>query len=1019
MKLFPALCLITAALLASTSCNKDEREKANYGVKGSVQKGPFIEGSSISIQTLDESFNPTGKYYSTLTTNEKGNYSIESAIDSKYIEIIAEGYYFNEIEGAISKSPISLRAIADLSEGVVTNVNTLTTLEYYRVKSLLKRNPEMPFKKARQQADDEILSSFGIPRQDYSSQEDEGFVLMDITKAGDRDAMLLAVSIILQAGRTEGEFSEYYSQLAQQFQNGPVNISLTDYQEHINVNDIRNNCETRFGHVPAFELYLDMDSNGKIDKYSIATEDRNIIDVSHEGGIVSYGVITAIEDYTATVNCDWIHVVSTKAFLHHNLILEVEPNETLKRREAIIAFSIEGGDELFIQVIQHPDKTKTLLVEPDNTSEWSGSIGDFEHVVLKGEFSHEELALMASEINTQHSLIRVFDLSQLVTSDGELGASEQFLLPDLNTLILPINITTLQGGILQKGCGTIENLEWENSNIKRIVWDEFNTRDVPDDVCLFNGAWQPDSLYFPSSVRELAGPLFQGWKSIKSFTFDDAVTIPYSYGMFNNCDNLTYVKLPATFTGFAHADNMFAGCRSLRELVLPAVPNFDFANCSFINRGISPKIDLRGVGDIVLNTGSVLPRTHYVCNYKTPVLSTICSDIELYSSGYVFDVYVSGIKISGKDDILPEDPNWMIGKTFNYIFGPDVELLAYDAAFAATSVVFENPNTKFEDDRYADDLPLFPYASAITLPANIEDIPAYSFQGCGNHTTTFLKEVKNTSNIKRIGERAFLNTTIETMDVPALTTIGAHAFASCVSLKDINFPSLTVLGEGAFSTCYSLSSITIPEGVTSIPVNCFYNCTSLADIHLPSTITSIGRSAFANCAFTSLSFLPLNLANYPFDALGGFTAEEVDVPEGPTSVSKVPSSFRVRKIVLPSSLLTIPAHFLNNNDIVKEVVVKEGTTSVDGFAFAYCSKLKTIELPSTTVRLSNKSFSQLQAMESLYLKAAKVPESFPTAFDVDSMNSDFKIYVPRSAYDDYLSADTNGSLTSHIVAYDY
>lgn len=72
-----------------------------YSAAGSVQKGPFTQGTSITIQPLDDSLNPTGKQYQTKTTDDAGTFSVGSEIESRYVEIIATGYYYNEIEGKV------------------------------------------------------------------------------------------------------------------------------------------------------------------------------------------------------------------------------------------------------------------------------------------------------------------------------------------------------------------------------------------------------------------------------------------------------------------------------------------------------------------------------------------------------------------------------------------------------------------------------------------------------------------------------------------------------------------------------------------------------------------------------------------------------------------------------------------------------------------------------------------------------------------------------------------------------
>ena len=102
------------------------------------------------------------------------------------------------------------------------------------------------------------------------------------------------------------------------------------------------------------------------------------------------------------------------------------------------------------------------------------------------------------------------------------------------------------------------------------------------------------------------------------------------------------------------------------------------------------------------------------------------------------------------------------------------------------------------------------------------------------------------------------NPTLERIVIPdSVTSIGTHAFLSCVGLKSITIPdSVTSIGERTFEGCVSLTSITIPDGVTSIGTQAFRACTALTSITIPDSVTSIGERAFSGCVnLTAATFL--------------------------------------------------------------------------------------------------------------------------------------------------------------------
>ncbi len=187
-----------------------------YSVDGYIQKGPFISGSTIIIQELDDSFNPTGVTYQTTTNDDFGSFIIGSSIQSNFVEIIATGYYFNEINGELSDSTITLRAISDLSIENNVNVNLLTTLEKDRIIHLIT-NENKSFVEARSQAEIEILSIFNI-----SGISIYPFCQIDLTNENEGAAILLAISALLQNNNSVAELSEMLSKINLDIKNDGV-----------------------------------------------------------------------------------------------------------------------------------------------------------------------------------------------------------------------------------------------------------------------------------------------------------------------------------------------------------------------------------------------------------------------------------------------------------------------------------------------------------------------------------------------------------------------------------------------------------------------------------------------------------------------------------------------------------------------------------------------------------------------------------------------------------------------------
>ena len=109
-------------------------------VSGVSQKGPFVNGSSVTVQELDgETLAQTGNSYEGKIKNDMGEFSVKvTKLASQYALLKANGFYRNEVSGEKSKSQVTLYALTDLSNRDEVNVNLLTHLEYERSLYLLR-----------------------------------------------------------------------------------------------------------------------------------------------------------------------------------------------------------------------------------------------------------------------------------------------------------------------------------------------------------------------------------------------------------------------------------------------------------------------------------------------------------------------------------------------------------------------------------------------------------------------------------------------------------------------------------------------------------------------------------------------------------------------------------------------------------------------------------------------------------------------------------------------------------------
>jgi uncharacterized protein (TIGR02145 family) len=261
------IILVLLVMLFLNTCKKDSVNTPKIKkdlISGYVQKGPYVNGTSVQMYELTSSLNQTGKNFSTQIIDNKGSFEISNiALSSQYVEFLASGYYYNEQTGNISVAPLSLNALSDITDLISINVNLLTHLEKNRVEYLV--NKGMTFGVAKDSAQSEILSIFGFKTTTMDQSEK-----LDISVNKEENAILLAISLILQGDRSVGRMTELLANISTDIkEDGVVNNnsildSLRRTTLYLNLSAIRSNLIKRYQDlgvsvsIPDFEKYINI-----------------------------------------------------------------------------------------------------------------------------------------------------------------------------------------------------------------------------------------------------------------------------------------------------------------------------------------------------------------------------------------------------------------------------------------------------------------------------------------------------------------------------------------------------------------------------------------------------------------------------------------------------------------------------------------------------------------------------------------------------------------------------------------
>lgn len=240
-------------------------------VLGHIEKGPFVQGSEVTLTDLNSDLSQTGKQYTTSTTSDLGHFDFGQtlSLSSGLVELKTSGYFYNECTGQLSNSQITLKAIADAEGKDDLNVNLLTHLEYARVKYLVKNG--VRFKQAKEQAEAEILRTFAITDKMVAPEK------VSLTDNDKNANILLAVSSIMLYDKTEAEFSEMIARFSTDLErDGKIDdatllSAIKEGQANCHPSEIKEKMESFYQAkgsavtIGDFSSYIDFNGDGVID----------------------------------------------------------------------------------------------------------------------------------------------------------------------------------------------------------------------------------------------------------------------------------------------------------------------------------------------------------------------------------------------------------------------------------------------------------------------------------------------------------------------------------------------------------------------------------------------------------------------------------------------------------------------------------------------------------------------------------------------------------------------------------
>lgn len=451
------------------------------------------------------------------------------------------------------------------------------------------------------------------------------------------------------------------------------------------------------------------------------------------------------------------------------------------------------------------------------------------------------------------------------TNVEEIGRSALGGVTGVESITLPIPAST--------GSSDVFNLEFLFGNrdclssIKSV--EVTKAAEIPEQ-CFYRcnqlaGATLPEGLW---SIGKYA---FSGC-SLTSIDIPDSVT-DIGYASFSNNSSLATVKLPANLWTIGHY--AFSRCSSLESVDLPN--GLKEIGCgAFSGTAIS---------SISFPEGLVSVGTGAFSNLEGTV--TLPASLQSVYQGMMLDgTLFEDSPMVGADGSGSTDLTYDAASAFVWCTG----ITRIEVAEGSESFCVVDGALYSKDKRYLIWVPNS-YEGELKMADETVQVLAYAAKGRAG-----LSNVVPSAHLEKIGERAFADTSITSIDLPeGMTAIGRKAFENA-SIDHMYLPGSLLMsdmtgcnvksvefGKGTttiptFTKNTVLESIVIPSGVTMILGSAFEGCTSLKDVQLPDTLTEIKYSAFEDCTALETIELPSSLTIIGYNAFEKSGLTEINIP---------------------------------------------------------------------------------------------------------------------------------------------
>lgn len=256
-------------------------------------------------------------------------------------------------------------------------------------------------------------------------------------------------------------------------------------------------------------------------------------------------------------------------------------------------------------------------------------------------------------------------------------------------------------------------------------------------------------------------------------------------------------------------------------------------------------------------------------------------------------------------------------------------------------------------------------------------------------------EFSDSGTVTYLRNRLFYEQTVcDSIVLPmSLEEIGEYAFYGMSKLKEIVIPkNVRKIGKYAFANDVLLNKVTLSSSCQELPSYMFSGCTSLDSLCIPKCVIKINSTVLNDCRKLRVAYFEDSSNDLKYETISSFSnlfnssIDSVYLGRNISFEKKSPfSGTKLKKIILSSTVKTIPANMFRGCEELNQVVMADRVSNIGANAFYKCESLKNIDLSKGLQTIETAAFRLCKKLDNLLLPDSLISISSFAFADCSSM----------------------------------